>query len=195
MDPLTIALIAGGGLARGIGGAISQGAQSKALFGEQQQARLAELRRLEEMNALGLTGAERQALEQALLNPAQAAQREQNQRNQALLSSFNLGASKGIRDILAAQEGQQALAGKAAEKVAAAQLKAQQADEKEMRALEARQDAAAGAQQAAIGAFVGGLGGAADTALRAQALSEMTALRAGSDVGLDATTIKLLEEF
>ena len=195
MDPLTIALIAGGGLARGIGGAISQQAQSKALFGEQQQKRLAELRRLEEMNALGLTSSEREALETALLNPAQAAQREQQQRNQALLSSFNLGASKGIRDILAQQEQAETLQGKAAEKVAAAQLAAIQRDEKEMQALGARQDAAAGATQAAIGAFIGGLGGAADTALRAQALSEMTALRAGSDLGLDATTIKLLEEF
>jgi|TARA_R100000734_G_C3306747_1_gene97247 hypothetical protein len=195
MDPLTIALIAGGGLARGIGGAISQGAQSKALFGEQQQARLAELRRLEEMNALGLTGKEREALEAALLNPAQAAQREQNQRNQALLSSFNLGASKGIRDVLAQQEQKETLAGQAAQKVAAAQLKAQAADEAEMRQLEARQDGAAAARQAAVGAFVGGLGGAADTALRAQALDEMTKLRVQNDLGVDEETLKLIGEF
>ena len=76
LTPLAIGLIAAGGIGRGVGAAGQAIAQGQATFGKEQQARLAELRRLEEMRALGLTMEEEQALQQQILAPQQAAARE-----------------------------------------------------------------------------------------------------------------------
>ncbi len=85
MEPLTTAaLIAlGGGLAKGIGAAAGQVSQANALMGEEQQKRLAELRRLEEMNALGLTDNQQSQFSRLMMDPMQAQMREQQQRTQS----------------------------------------------------------------------------------------------------------------
>ena len=89
MDPAL--LVALGGLGRGI----SQGAQAygaaKAGFSPAAERRLRELERMEEMNALGLTGDERENLQRAILDPQRAIQSQRLEQQQALFSDVSAG--------------------------------------------------------------------------------------------------------
>jgi hypothetical protein len=103
----TAAMIAlGAGVARGIGAAGQQYFQGQAMMGEDQKKRLDELKRKEEMNALGLTDAEQSELNQIFLDPMQAVARESMQRQQALIGPEG-GASSGVRAMMKMEEDQQ----------------------------------------------------------------------------------------
>ena len=89
-DPvITPMLIAAGvsALGKGIGAFGASRQQAQAVFGDAQEDRLRELERMEEMRALGLTDKEEQLMRQSLLNPVQAAQKEQFQRQAALMGA------------------------------------------------------------------------------------------------------------
>lgn len=197
MDPLTIGLIAAGGLARGIGAGMGTLAGGKALFGEDQQARLRELQRLEEANALGLTDEERSQLSQILLDPVQAQAKERMQRQQALLGSTGAATSgQALGDLMRQQEQQDAITQAATAKLAQADIARKAQLEEEMRSLESARSAREASKQAALGSFITGVGSAADAAVRYQSLQDMTARRnIQADEAIDKDLINLLESF
>ena len=130
LTPLAIGLIAAGGIGRGVGAAGQAIAQGQATFGKEQQARLAELRRLEEMRALGLTMEEEQALQQQILAPQQAAAREQFNRNQALAASSGvLDSGQAFNQLIQKQERADKQLADAQGKIAQLDLQAKQLQE------------------------------------------------------------------
>ena len=67
---------------------------------------------------------------------------------------------------------------------------------KEMRALEQSESVRAASKQAALGAFLGGLGGAADAAVQYQAYQDAAARRnIAADATIDPETAEKLENF
>ena len=197
MDPLTIGLIAAGGLARGVGSGIGTLAAGNAAFGDAQEQRLRELRRMEEMNALGLTGDQRSALQSIALDPVQAASRERLIRQQALLGSTGaVQSGDALAGLMRQQDTEAKQLDRATNQVMAADLARQQQQQREITALEQAVSQKAASRQAAIGSFVSGLGGAADAAVQYQALQDATAQRnLAADAAIDPETMKLLESF
>ena len=197
MDPLTIGLLAAGGLARGIGGAVSTRAAGKAAFGDAQQERLAELRRQEGMNALGLSDVQRQELGRMVLDPVQAASQERLLRQQSLLGSTGAFQSgDALAGLMRQQETEARQMDAASNKLLAADMAMEQRQRAEMNALNAAESANEASKQAAVGAFIAGLGGAADAGLQYQALQDATARRnIDSDAAIDPEVLKLLESF
>ena len=199
LSPLAIGLIAAGGIGRGVGAAGQAIAQGQATFGKEQQARLAELRRLEEMRALGLTMEEEQALQEQILAPQQAAAREQFNRNQALAASSGvLDSGQAFNQLIQKQERADKQLADAQGKIAQLDLQAKQLQEQEMRALEQASDVRDAARTAAIFGFIGaGVGGAADIAQGALLQQELTAIRGQQEAltNLTAQQLKMMEDF
>jgi hypothetical protein len=88
MEPLTTAALVLGG-AKLLGGAVESFGQYQALApSEVAQDRIKELERLQQADALGLTGQEKQAFVQAFMNPQRALQAEQMNQQQALQATL-----------------------------------------------------------------------------------------------------------
>lgn len=197
IDPLTIGLMAAGGLARGIGGAVGTMAGGRAAFGDAQQQRLAELRRMEEMGALGLTSEEQAQLQQIALDPVRAANRERMERAQALMASQGaMQSGDALANLMRRTDAEARQMDEATQKVMAADIARQRDLEKEMRALEQSESVRAASGQAALGAFLGGLGGAADAAVQYQAYQDAAARRnIAADATISPETAEKLENF
>jgi|TARA_R110000796_G_scaffold185857_2_gene302755 hypothetical protein len=193
----TAALIAlGGGLAKGVGAAAGQYAQGKALMGEEQEKRLKELQRMEEMNALGLTDNERSQFSQLILDPVQAQAKESMQRQQALIGPAG-GAGQAFNQAMAMDDKQRKIQQEAGAKLAEADLRTAQAQEDELMKLSAQSDAADAMKSTAIYQFIGqGVGGAADAYLQQQAFANMATPRnQSSGLYLTPEDLQLLETF
>jgi phosphoserine phosphatase len=198
----TAAMIAlGAGVARGIGAAGQQYFQGQAMMGEDQKKRLDELKRKEEMNALGLTDNEQSELNQIFLDPMQAVARESMQRQQALIGPEG-GASSGVRAMMKMEEDQQRQAALAANKVAEAQQLERRREEDELRALQDREAASKATKQgAALALLTGTVSSAGEAYLQQQAFQDMVQMRSMQPQGqtggiyLSPSDLKLLEEF
>lgn len=198
----TAAMIAlGAGVARGIGAAGQQYFQGQAMMGEDQKKRLDELKRKEEMNALGLTDAEQSELNQIFLDPMQAVARESMQRQQALIGPEG-GASSGVRAMMKMEEDQQRQAALAANKVAEAQQLERRREEDELRALQDREAASKATKRgAALALLTGTVSSAGEAYLQQQAFQDMVQMRSMQPQGqtggiyLSPSDLKLLEEF
>jgi hypothetical protein len=84
----------------------------------------------------------------------------------------------------------------ASNKLLAADMAMEQRQRAEMNALNAAESAEQASKQAAAGAFIAGLGGAADAGLQYQALQDATARRnISSDAAIDPEILKMLESF
>ena len=83
MEPITTGLLLAGGaqLLAGVGKAAGQYMANRPL--ESQVARIEELKRLQEANALGLTGAEQSAYMASFVDPQRAIAAQQMQQSQA----------------------------------------------------------------------------------------------------------------
>ena len=139
IDPLiTPMLIAAGvsALGKGIGAFGASRQQAQSVFGDAQEDRLRELERMEEMRALGLTDKEEQLMRQSLLNPVQAAQKEQFQRQAALMGQAD-ASGKALTQLMKQQERDDRTVERAALAVEQADLARAREQEKEMRMLQA----------------------------------------------------------
>ena len=197
MDPVTIGILAGGALAKGIGAAGSQIAQGQRLFGKAQEERLKELERLEEMNALGLTSAEQSAMNRLLMDPQQALAQERLQRQQALLASSGaLSSGDALNQLMMRDEQEARAMDRASAQIAQADMARARQQEAEIRDLEARESARDAATGAAVSAFFGAAGSSASDLYMQNRMMEEMAFRRGQDTtGLDPETAKLLEMF
>jgi hypothetical protein len=138
-DPvITPMLIAAGvsALGKGIGAFGASRQQAQSAFGDAQEDRLRELERMEEMRALGLTNKEEQLMRQSLLNPVQAAQKEQFQRQAALMGAAD-SSGKALTQLMNQQEREDRTLEKASLAVEQADLARAREQEKEMRMLQA----------------------------------------------------------
>lgn len=133
MDPLTLSLIAGGGAALG---ALPDLIPSQ--YEREQKKRLAELQRDQELGILGLTADERRNIENQLLGRSAQSEAFAQAERQRLAS----GSSQFGRDLLQAQLSQQAAQQQQQDisaRILAADIAKQQAQEQEIRDLEAAQ--------------------------------------------------------
>jgi len=198
MDPAL--LVALGGLGRGI----SQGAQAygaaKAGFSPAAERRLRELERMEEMNALGLTGDERENLQRAILDPQRAIQSQRLEQQQALLGGQTAD-GRGLRDMLIKQEKDDIMLADAAQKIATLDLQRKRQLEQELLGLsqaEARSDAAL---QTGLLTLLGeGVAGAADVAALREAEENRRKRRFNTPEGykyrgIGEQEVNIMEEF
>ena len=174
MEPLTVGLILAGtaALAKRAGTATSgyiANAPSEAA-----QDRIKELEKLQEADALGLTGAEREAFMAAVMHPQQALAREGFERTQALQSMANQSGDI-LRRTAAMEEQEARAAGEAARQIAVADVQKAAQQEQELLQLEMGVEAQEQAQKAALwGGIIGGVGDIASTGAQYYAMTELT---------------------
>ena len=162
MDPAL--MVALGALGRGITGAGQAFGSAKAQFSPAAERRLRELERMEEMNALGLTGDERENLQRAILDPQRAIQSQRLEQQQALLGG-QIADGRGLRDMLIKQEKDDIMLADAAQKIATLDLQRKRQLEQELLGLSQREAVADAALQTGLLTLLGeGVAGAADVA-------------------------------
>lgn len=153
MDPVTLALLIGGGLGavQGIGSSMANNQQQK--YNREQ---LDELMKLQASGGLGLTPDEQRLMDQQLMNPVQAAASQMQTAQQQALAASNGGAS-GAQLARLRQEQARTITG--AQQQAASQILA--ADQaralQQKNEIEARQAAKAAYKQDDFNAILGGL--------------------------------------
>ena len=147
MEPLTTAALVLGG-AKLLGGAIEGFGQYQALApSEVNQDRIAELERLQQADALGLTGQERQAFVQAFMNPQRALQAEQ-------MSQQDSG--EAMRRLRNQEEQQQRALGQANTQIEMLNQEQARMQERELFALQQAEEQRARAREAALFSMIGG---------------------------------------
>lgn len=164
MDPVTLALLIGAG------GAAIEGAGTLiggAKLAKENKKRLEDLKKKEEMGALGLTGQEEAAIAGRLRGGQKTAQ-EQTEALQKRLLAGGGGATGGqaLAAEAAAQQNRMAVESDVSQKILEADLARQQQQEDEMRALEA---AVAQRQAESIGAVSAIAGSALEAGLTTSA--------------------------
>ena len=155
MEPLTIAALALGG-AKLAGNVISGIGQYQALGpNEVITDRIKELERLQEADALGLTGAEKQAYVQAFMNPQRAIAAEQMSQAQAL-QAMTQDSGEAMRRMRAREEQEQRAQGEAGRQLQMLDLQKEKAQTEELFQLEVAEDQREKARQAALMSMIGG---------------------------------------
>jgi len=173
MEPVTIGLLLAGGaaLAKRAGAATSAYIANKP--SEAAMARVSDLEALQNADALGLTGAERQAYLDAVMHPQQALAREGFERTQALQSMAG-GSGEYLRRATALEEQETRAAGQAAREIAVADIQKAEAQEQELLALQMGIEQQEQAQKAAVwGGIIGGVGDVMSTGSQYFAMAEM----------------------
>ena len=191
-DPFTLGGLAlgpllniGGGVARGIATGVAGQAQADAMFSDEDRLRLAELQRRAEADALGLTGAERDAITNNLLQPQQAAMRSRDAQYAQLLGAggTSQAAFNQLRNLEQAEQAQAAQAARDVELLNQQEARRQQA---ELQQLDRQRIAQQSARTAAIAQTLGGIvGGGFDVFAENLAKSE-------KDFALDQTDLEAL---
>ena len=198
MDPAL--LVALSGLGRGIAQAGQAYGAAKAGFSPAAEKRLRELERMEEMNALGLTGDEREMLQRNILDPQRAIQSQRLEQQQALLGGQTAD-GRGLRDMLIKQEKDDIMLADAAQKIATLDLQRKRQLEQELLGLsqaEARSDAAL---QTGLLTLLGeGVAGAADVAALREAEENRRKRRFNTPEGykyrgIGEQEVNIMEEF
>ena len=155
MEPLTTAALVLGG-AKLLGGAIEGFGQNQALApSEVNQDRITELERLQQADALSLTGQERQAFVQAFMNPQRALQAEQMSQQQALQATLQ-DSGEAMRRLRNQEEQQQRALGQANTQIEMLNQEQARMQERELFALQQAEEQRARAREAALFSMIGG---------------------------------------
>ena len=189
MDPLTIAALVGGGakLISGIGAGVADIQATRP-----NEAMLEEMRRLErlqEADALGLTGTERAAFTEAFMDPQRALATQQMQQSQALQAATQ-DSGEQLRRMRARDEQAQRAMAESNRQVE--MLNVQAAREQEQRLLQmqiAEEQRQAQRDAAIIRTATAGLAGAAGMASSGIAMNELTSADSGA---FDAANLQRL---
>lgn len=180
MDPVTIGILAAGAIGKGVSAFSQERAKANAMFGDAQEERLKELQRLEEMNALGLTTKESDALNRQLLDPVQAATKESYQRQAALMGQVD-SSGAALNRLMTQDEKLDRARETAATAVMIEDIKRARAQEQEMRQLQAAESASDAIKKASWMTLLGsGVSGASDMYMQQQMLNTMSGKTAGS---------------
>jgi len=155
MEPLTIAALALGG-AKLAGGVVKGIGDYRALRpSEVVTDRINELQRLQEADALGLTGAEKQAYVSAFMNPQRALASEQMAQSQAL-QAMSQDSGEQLRRIRASEEQAQRAQAEAGRQVQMLDIQKEQAQIDELFQLEMADEQRARAREQALFGMIGG---------------------------------------
>ena len=105
MDPLTLALIMGGGAAiKGIGQGIAGFQQAEGMMSDYEKQQMKKLQREQELGLLGFDDAEMADMRQAVINPVKALQTQQQDQLKATMAGMDAGAGSTFRAALVANE-------------------------------------------------------------------------------------------
>ena len=105
IDPVTLALIMGGGAAiKGIGQGIASFQKAEGMMSDYEKERMKELQREQELGMLGFSDAEMADLRQGVINPVKAIQRQQQDQLKATMAGMDAGAGSTFMQALAANE-------------------------------------------------------------------------------------------
>lgn len=180
MEPLTIAALALGGT-KLVGNLVSGIGQYQALKpSEVMQDKIAELERLQEADALGLTGAEKSAYVQSFMDPQRALAQQQMQQSQAL-TGMAQDSGEQIRRLRAQEEQAQRAQAEAGRQIEMLDLQQARAQEAQLMDLQILEEQRANAQQAALmGIIGGGIGDVGSLAGQVIAAEELTGADAGA---------------
>jgi len=194
MDPLTIGILAASAIGKGTAAYAQQRAQANQMFGDSAEERLRELERMEEMRALGLTSQEEQTLQRKMLDPVQAASKEQMIRQQALMGQVDTS-GRGLADMMKAQEREDRQIQAASNAVAMADLQRAREMETEMRKLQDREAASDALKKASFATLLGtGLSAAGDAYMQQQAFDAMSGYK-GTGTTLSAEDQAMIKFF
>jgi hypothetical protein len=149
MEPITTGLLLAGGaqLLAGVGKAAGQYMSNRPL--ESQVERIEELKRLQEANALGLTGAEQSAYMASFVDPQRAIAAQQMQQSQALQAAMG-DSGEQLRRLRTNEEQAQRAVADANRQVEMVNLQQAQLQETELRALQRDEDIREQNRQAAL---------------------------------------------
>jgi len=174
MDPLTLALIMGGGAAiKGIGQGIAAHQQAQGMMSEYEKDRMKQLQREQELGMLGFNESELGDLRQGLINPVKAAQREQSDQLKATMAGMDAGAGSTFRTALAAQEQAQQVQAKIEDSIQKMNQQEKQREEQLLMGLNRQAAAQEAAKKAAITqAITLGIGGGIETGTQGMLLGE-----------------------
>jgi hypothetical protein len=178
MDPVSLAIITGAA-----GTALSNaGKLLPSQLAQQNEIRLAKLKRREEMGALGLTEQEQAAMESRLSQPAQRAQESADfERKRLLAGSGNALGGQALEQAMAGEQQLMRARTEVAGKVLEADLAEQEREMDEMRALEAAKEQR---RQEIIGA-IGGIAGAGVEA-GLGTMAQQAIVQGGKDISPEA---------
>ena len=181
MDPLTLALIMGGGAAiKGIGQGIAGFQQAEGMMSDYEKQQMKKLQREQELGLLGFDDAEMADMRQAVINPVKALQTQQQDQLKATMAGMDAGAGSTFRAALVANEQAQQMQAAAEDKLQQLNLKEKQREEQLLMGLNRQAAAQEAAKKAAITQAVTlGIGGAAETAGQGMLLAEETSIGAG----------------
>ena len=174
MDPLTLALIMGGGKAiQGIGQGISSYQQAEGMMSDYEKDQMAKLQREQELGMLGFSQGELGDLRQGLINPVKAAQREQSDQLKATMAGMDAGAGSTFLTALAAQEQAQQVRAKIEDSIQKMNQQEKQREEQLLMGLSRQASAQEAAKKAAITqAITLGIGGGIETGTQGMLLGE-----------------------
>jgi hypothetical protein len=165
MDPITLALI---GMGIGAVGKAASGAiQASSIYTKADKERLEELKRLQDLNALGLTEEETAVLQEQMYDPVAAMQAQRNQQRRELASAANLGSGAVAKQMMQEEEQSMRLDRDVSSQLAQLNLQQKKLQEQEIKDLEKARDVK---NKAMLAAAVGGAGdiGAAAFGAKAQ---------------------------
>tara|TARA_R100000734_G_C3319028_1_gene114073 strand:- start:1175 stop:1921 length:747 start_codon:yes stop_codon:yes gene_type:complete len=155
MDPLTATALAIGG-AKLVGGVIKGVGDYRAMApSEVLTERIEELQRLQEADALGLTGQERSAYVQAFMDPQRALAAEQMGQSQAL-SAMAQDSGEQLRRLRAQEEQVQRAQSEAGRQIELLNQQQARAQEQELQQLELTEEQRARAREQALFSMIGG---------------------------------------
>lgn len=174
MEPLTTAALVLGG-AKLLGGAVESFGQYQALApSEVAQDRIKELERLQQADALGLTGQEKQAFVQAFMNPQRALQAEQMNQQQALQATLQ-DSGEAMRRLRSQEEQQQRALSAANTQIELMNQEQARMQERELLGLQRQEEDRARAREAALYSMIGGgISDAGSLAGQTMAANELT---------------------
>ena len=174
MEPLTLALIMGGGKAiQGIGQGISSYQQAEGMMSDFEKERMKQLQREQELGMLGFSQGELADMRQGLINPIKAAQREQSDQLKATMAGMDAGAGSTFLTALAANERATEAQAKAEDSIQKMNQMEKQREEQLLMGLNRAAAAQEAAKKAAITqAITLGIGGGIETGTQGMLLGE-----------------------
>ena len=174
IDPVTLALIMGGGAAiKGIGQGIASFQKAEGMMSDYEKERMKELQREQELGMLGFSDAEMADLRQGVINPVKAIQRQQQDQLKATMAGMDAGAGSTFMQALAANEQAQQVQAQAEDKLQKLNQAEKLREEQLLMALNRQAAAQESAKKAAITqAITLGIGGAAETGTQGMLLGE-----------------------
>jgi hypothetical protein len=197
MDPLTLALIMGGGAAiKGIGSGVSSYQNAKGMMSDYEKEQMLKLQREQEMGLLGFNTQELGDVRQGVVNPINAMAREQQDQMKATMAGQDLNSGATFLQAMAANENALQVKAAAEDKIQQLNQVEKQREEQLLMGLQSLEAKQTAAKKAAITeAITLGIGGAAESGAGAMLQYEMAGMPSASTLAADQALQDAMIEF